>query len=190
MRKSTEELRSKILKGAEKVLYEKGYQQMSFSLISQAASVPRGNLNYHFKTKEEIVMAIIDARKSRSIEMLNGWAQEFDSPHDRLIRFTKMSLHDRKKVARYGCPMGTLSNELGKYAPKLGKYARSHFEIFRKWLVGEFTNYCSGDPETLAAQMLISVQGASLLAHVYDDPSTIDGNFEAICAWLLTLESK
>ena len=162
---------------------------MSFSLISQAASVPRGNLNYYFKTKEEIVIAIIDERKSRSIEMLKGWEEEYDSPLERLIRFTQMSVNDRRKVARYGCPMGSLSNELGKYSPKLGKYARSHFEIFRIWLVGEFTKLCNADPEELATQILIRVQGASLLAHIYDDPSTIDDNFKGICAWLQGLET-
>ncbi|NOR42253.1 MAG: TetR family transcriptional regulator, partial [Gammaproteobacteria bacterium] len=71
MGKKGEGNRQRIITAAEDLFYKGGYNQTSFQDISDATNIPRGNFYYYFKTKEDILNAVIDARVSTLSTLLN-----------------------------------------------------------------------------------------------------------------------
>ncbi len=57
MPRKSERTRQRIVEAANRLFYHKGYNQTSFSDVVEAAGVPRGNIYYYFKTKDEILEA-------------------------------------------------------------------------------------------------------------------------------------
>ena len=65
-----EAVRQKIVDSANQLFYHRGYNQTSFSDIAEAAGVPRGNFYYYFKSKDDILGAVVDGRIERVRAML------------------------------------------------------------------------------------------------------------------------
>ena len=67
MARKSERTRQRIIEAANRLFYHRGYNQTSFSDVVEAAGVPRGNIYYYFKTKDEILEAAIDHRIERNV---------------------------------------------------------------------------------------------------------------------------
>ncbi|MCD7860688.1 MAG: TetR/AcrR family transcriptional regulator, partial [Oscillospiraceae bacterium] len=52
--------KAEILDAAEKLFQEKGYAKATTDDTLSATGIARGTLYYHFKSKEEILLAMID----------------------------------------------------------------------------------------------------------------------------------
>ncbi len=55
------EKRSRLVAAARKTVHERGVEQTTLALVAAAADVPVGNVYYYFKTKDELLGAVIDA---------------------------------------------------------------------------------------------------------------------------------
>jgi len=187
-REKTEAIRRQILQASDNLLYHKGFNQMSFSDIADASSVPRGNLYYYFKTKEEVLAAVIDHRLSNMKNMLREWETTIDSPLDRLKRYVRIPLNELDNVLRYGCPMGSLNSELGKTQSDLKKISKMQFDVFMSWLQKQFLLLQpDGDAKTLTMHLLVRTQGLALMASIYGDRNLVKWEVESINAWLDSL---
>jgi AcrR family transcriptional regulator len=58
--------RERLVAGASKLLHHNGVAASSLAEIAQAADVPLGNVYYYFKSKDELIRAVLaeTARKS------------------------------------------------------------------------------------------------------------------------------
>ena len=54
--------RQRIIDAADALFYQRGYNQTSFQDISDETGIPRGNFYYYFKTKDEILSAVVATR--------------------------------------------------------------------------------------------------------------------------------
>ena len=54
--------RGQIVEAADELFYSHGFGQTSFADIAAAVQISRGNFYYHFRTKDEILDAVIDKR--------------------------------------------------------------------------------------------------------------------------------
>ena len=84
MPKKSERTRQRIVEAANRLFYHKGYNQTSFTDVVQAAAVPRGNIYYYFKTKDEILESAIQYRLERIAQMLETWTGTYRTPIQRL----------------------------------------------------------------------------------------------------------
>lgn len=90
--KDAEERRNEILDVAEKMFLEKGYENTSTVDIVTAINIAKGTLYYHFKTKNEIMNAIIERRVAKVIEELNRIAENKSIYFlDRIVMVFKMA---------------------------------------------------------------------------------------------------
>jgi len=62
--------RERIVDKADQLFYEQGFEHTSFTQIAEALGISRGNFYYHFKTKDEILDAVISHRIVRTNSML------------------------------------------------------------------------------------------------------------------------
>jgi TetR/AcrR family transcriptional regulator, transcriptional repressor for nem operon len=177
--------REHIVDAADRLFYRQGYQNTSFSSIAGAVQISRGNFYYHFKTKDEILDAVIDARLAATRDMLAQWEIEGETPADRIRSFIHILIANRADIKRYGCPVGSLCTELAKLDHPSQPEANRLFTLFRTWLRRQFALLgCGADADRLAMHLLARSQGVATLASACRDKKFIRQEVRQMCDWL------
>lgn len=174
-----------IVEAADQLFYRRGYEQTSFSDIADAVQISRGNFYYHFKSKDEILDAVINLRLTNTRKMLERWEIEGKRPEDRIRSFIHILIANRTKIKRYGCPVGTLCTELAKLNHASQAEANKLFSLFRTWLRRQFTLLGrKADADELAMHLLARSQGVATLANAFHDEKFIEQEVKQMCDWL------
>ena len=177
--------RDHIVEAADHLFYRQGYEHTSFSDIADDVRISRGNFYYHFKTKDEILEAVIDARLASTQAMLERWEAEGKDPAARIRSFIRMLVANRADIKRYGCPVGTLSTELAKLNHASRNEANKLFTLFRTWLRRQFAALGrTEDADILAMHLLARSQGVATLANAFHDEKFIREEVQLMCDWL------
>ena len=185
MAKKSERTRQRIVETANRLFYHQGYHKTSFSDVVEATGVPRGNIYYYFKTKEEILDAAIAHRLERISQMLEQWTGEYRTPIERLHRFVNILDDSVESIARYGCPMGSLNTELGKSDPELQDRAAQLFALFEHWLADQFAELGYADrAHELAVRVMAIGQGISTLTHIHHDSQLLKRERQRLRSWI------
>lgn len=180
---SSNTTRDHIVEAADNLFYQQGYEHTSFSDIADAVRISRGNFYYHFRTKDEILDAVIEARLADTQKMLDRW--EGQTPADRIRSFISILIVNRADIKRYGCPVGTLTTELAKLDHASQDEANKLFTLFRTWLRRQFTLLGrKTDADTLAMHLLARSQGVATLAAAFHDEKFIRQEVRQMCVWL------
>lgn len=183
--RSPSSARSRIVEVADQLFYERGFEATSFADIAALAGLSRGNFYYHFKSKDEILAAVIALRMDRTRDMLTLWESETSDPARRLLAFANMLIANRAKITAHGCPVGTLCAELAKLEHGAQDEAAAIFTLFRDWLARQFAALGHGEnADALAMHMLVRSQGVASLATAFRDDAFIDREVDALAAWL------
>src|SRR5579859_3610429 len=106
--------RERLIASASRLLHQQGAEKTTLAEIAQAADVPAGNVYYYFKTKDDIIAAVVQAHVDQSRAALAAIDRRHPSPRDRLKTLVTEFADQREVIARYGCPHGSLCSELDK----------------------------------------------------------------------------
>lgn len=179
------ETREEIVAAADDLFYRQGFDHTSFADIAGAVKLSRGNFYYHFRTKDEILDAVIDRRLEETREMLAGWAADSASPAARIECFIRILIMNQTKIMAYGCPVGTLCQELAKLDHAARARAADVFALFRDWLAAEFEALGAGEEaRALALHVLGWSQGTAALANAFKDEAFVRREVDGMCLWL------
>ena len=177
--------RDQIIEAADQLFYRQGYEYTSFSDIADAVQISRGNFYYHFKSKDEILEAVISARLSHTRKMLQQWETEGIQPEDRIRSFIHILITNKTNIKLYGCPVGTLCTELAKLNHASQEDANRLFTLFRSWLRKQFRLLGrKADADELALHLLARSQGVATLANAFHDEKFIKREVKQMCDWL------
>lgn len=183
---SNKTTREHIVAAADQLFYRQGFEHTSFSDIADAVQISRGNFYYHFKSKDEILDAVINARLANTRKMLEQWEIEGEQPVDRIRSFIHILLGNRAKIKRYGCPVGTLCTELAKLSHASQGEANKLFTLFRTWLRRQFMllGHEKANADALAMHLLARSQGVAILANAFRDEKFIKQEVRQMDDWL------
>lgn len=177
--------REKIVTSADRLFYERGYEATSFADVSEAVGISRGNFYYHFKTKDQILDAVIEHRIIDRHEMLESWVDRGQTPKECVANFIGILVMNNKKIRSFGCPIGTLFSEMAKLSHPGAKGARELFDLFRIWLRRRFEDMGRGsDADALAMHLLARSQGAATLANAYPEERFLENEVDQMLSWL------
>jgi TetR/AcrR family transcriptional repressor of nem operon len=177
--------RDHIVEAADQLFYRQGYEHTSFADIADAVRISRGNFYYHFKSKDEILDAVIAARLANTQAVLERWEIEGETPVDRIRSFINILIANRLDIKRFGCPIGTLTTELAKLSHPSQDEANRLFTLFRTWLRRQFTLLGrKTDADALAMHLLARSQGVATLAAAFHDEKFIRQEVRQMNAWL------
>lgn len=62
------DIKMKIIQAAKQLFNERGYNEVSTQDIADAMGISKGNLNYHFKRKEDIIEAVVEEMHSHYVK--------------------------------------------------------------------------------------------------------------------------
>ncbi|MDI5985424.1 TetR/AcrR family transcriptional regulator [Halomonas sp. M4R5S39] len=183
--------REQIIEAADGLFYQQGYEHTSFSEIAKTVGISRGNFYYHFKSKDEILDAVINLRMTNTKSMLEQWENEGERPEERIRCFIRILITNWSKIEYYGCPVGTLTAELAKLNHASLDEASKVFTLFRTWLREQFIQLGHAeDADTLAMQVLAFSQGVAALASAFKDERFVRQEVQRMCAWLDSLSKQ
>jgi AcrR family transcriptional regulator len=168
---------------ADTLFYERGFEATSFADIASAVGISRGNFYHHFKSKDEILDAVITRRLASTRAMLDTWEADA-SPEMRIISFIRILITNRAKIMAFGCPVGTLNTELTKLDHAAQGRAAEIFCLFRDWLAKQFTTMGHDDADTLALHLLGRSQGIAVMASAFRDEDFLRSEVASLEGWL------
>lgn len=187
---SQSKTRERIEVRADDLFYKNGFEATSFADIAGAVGISRGNFYHHFKSKDDILDAVIRRRLSKTRGMLEQWEADA-APKTRILSFIRILLTNQTKIMAFGCPVGTLTTELAKLHHIAQPGAVEIFTLFRDWLAEQFRALGHGtDSASLALHLLGRSQGIAVMASAYRDENYMTTEVAALEAWLNTLPDK
>lgn len=181
--------RERLVASAGELLHRKGVASTTLADIAQAAGVPAGNVYYYFRTKDDLVRAVIGAQVDQVEAMLTGLAA-LPGPAERLKALVRRWEQMRDVVARYGCPFGTLASELDRRDDGLDIEAAQPIRRILEWTEDQIRTLGQGDAPELATTLFAGIQGAALLASTLRDPDVLSGQVRQLERWIDSLAAS
>lgn len=179
-----------IIEAADQLFYTRGYHQTSFRDISDATGIPRGNFYYYFKSKDDILNAVVESRVQVWTEILETCERDSSEPRQRIICFSKMLSKFEDSIVLNGCPIGTLSSELAKDEDDLQEISRAVFSLMRSWLTQQFSELNCSDADNKAMDMLARMQGITVMANAFSDRDFIHRSLSELQDWINSQNSN
>lgn len=177
--------RNEIIDVANRLFYERGYESTSFADIANELGISRGNFYYHFKTKDEILEAVIISRILATNSLLETWETTGAGPVERIRAFINILIMNRASIMSYGCPVGTLCTELAKLNHPYQDKANELFTLFRVWLRRQFEQLgFRENADVFAMHILARSQGVAVLANAFQDERFIRDEARQAEEWL------
>jgi TetR/AcrR family transcriptional repressor of nem operon len=186
LRRPRSDKRERLVEGARLVLHKQGVEKTTLADIAQAADVPVGNVYYHFKTKDQLVEAAIDAH-ARDVRAKLASLEQHRTPKARLKAFVRMVSEQGDIAARYGCPQGTLCSELDKREDGLDRVAAKLIQIPIDWVEQQFRAMGRRDARDLAVALIAAYQGISLLTNTFREPELMVREARRLERWIDSL---
>lgn len=111
----------RILNQAASLFVQRGYDGISMREIAEACSLSKAGIYYHFKDKEDLFVALLNANLDQLTSLLAQACQDETSAHRRLVQFSQalFTQMDRNQRAM----IRVASQEMNKLSPS----ARSVF---------------------------------------------------------------
>jgi TetR/AcrR family transcriptional regulator, transcriptional repressor for nem operon len=175
--------RERLVEGARRVLHEQGVEATTLADIAAAADVPVGNVYYYFKTKDELIEAAIDAHAD-TIQTVLAELERHRTPRARLKALALTWTEMAEQVARYGCPHGTLCQELAKRDDGLDRRAAKLMALTVDWAEEQFRLMGRRDARDLAVGLFAAIQGTTLLASSFRDPEMMPRQAHRLARWI------
>lgn len=177
--------RQRIIQTADELFYQNGFEHTSFSDIAGVVGIAKGNFYYYFKSKDDILSAVLEKRHDDMIQMINTWNQEISDPRERIKRYICVLIKSQTDIEDFGCPLGSICAELSKLRHGLQSEASRVFEIFGAWLEAQFTQIgAKDDAHYLALHLLGRLQGVSLVTSSYAGVDFLQREVQELEHWV------
>jgi AcrR family transcriptional regulator len=179
--------RERLIAAAMQLVHQQGIERTTLGDIAKAAGVPAGNVYYYFKTKDEVIAAVIEAHAQQIKTTLAVIDARHRSPKSRLKAFVREFTAQSEIVAHYGCPLGSLCSELDKRVTASSLPVAELMRLPIEWAEGQFRSLGRPDASDCAFDLLAAYEGSALLANTMHDPSVLSRAARRIDHWIDTL---
>lgn len=179
------DIRQRILASAWELFYTRNFSDVGVQAICQHAGVNKGSFYHFFRSKQELVLAVLDSFADEFERDLFNRALNSDrTPWERLERLLDMVYRFQQTAAETmgqtpGCMFGNLSAELSSSNPGFRERIQRIFVQMQARLAETLEQYQVDaglpplDAAATAEAMIAYLQGLQLMARTYNDPELI-----------------
>lgn len=164
--------RERVLKTASKLFYREGIRAVGVDRIANEASVSKMTLYRHFPTKDDLVVAVLEARDEPARALLTAAAEAAPTPRERLLAGFAMLEPWFTSAGFRGCPFMNASLELADPGHPARAVAGRHKTATRDHFAAFAREAGAADPDGLADQLAVLFDGAIAQAQMRD-PHTV-----------------
>jgi TetR/AcrR family transcriptional repressor of nem operon len=178
--------RKRLVESARLLIHEQGVHATALAEIAERAEVPLGNVYYYFKTKDELVAAVMDDYLQQVRDLL-ARLDSRQTARSRLKGLTRNWGDAAPIVAQSGCPLGSLCSELAKGSGETSDTGAELFELVLSWTEAQFRELDRRDASDLALTLVSGIQGAALLSNSFHDPRIMTRQVRQLDRWIDSL---
>ena len=175
--------RERLVESARDLMHEQGVHRTTLADVAERADVPLGNVYYYFKSKDELVRAVLEGYREQAGALIAAF-ERHRSPQARLKALVRNWGDMREEVARHGCPMGSLCAELDKLDGGAERDAAAVMARIIDWAEDQFRQLGRRDARDLAVTLFAGIQGAALLANTFRDPDILTRQGRFLERWI------
>ncbi len=190
MPKDANPTRARILDAASKLFYREGIS-VSIDSVAAKAGLTKRTLYYHFKSKDDLIAAYLEARDAPNLAVFAQWFAQAKGPLPAKIESIFKNLAQSARHPKWkGCGFLRTAAEL---APMPGhpaiKIGAKHKTAVEAWLASVIAADAGKKADELARQICILMDGAFSTMLIHRDPAYIEAAGRAAAA-LVSIRSK
>lgn len=178
--------RKELVRAAKELFHQKGFPRTTLAKVARRAGVPLGNVHYYFPSKRSLAEAVVEAHLVELRSSFAAW-ERTSPPSDRLRLLVRAPLGAPDSVIQFGCPHGSLCQELQKDEDSvLTKAGAGLLEAWVEWAQQQF-EACGRkalEARDLAEQLVASIQGTMLMARALGSRDLLALQLSRLETWL------
>jgi len=171
MRSVTSGTKRHILEAAYKLFYKAGFARASVDAIADAAGVTKRTLYYHFSSKDELLGAVLDLQHELVMATIQRWAKPVSAEPSAIVEVLF------REFAQWAKQRGWQGSGFTRAAMELADSpghparaaARRHKATVENWLAAQFSRNDVKNPQQLARQVMLLVEGCHSLILIHGD---------------------
>jgi AcrR family transcriptional regulator len=180
--------RERLITAACDLFYRQGIAGTTLAHIAEAAEVPLGNVYYYFKTKDDIVAAVVEARTEEIRSATAALERRHGSPKARLKGLVGMLAESRDAIADHGCALGTLCTELANQPGQSPSLTAPLMQTLLDWTEQQFHAMGRRDARDLALELVIAYEGSAVLTNALAQPELMAHEARRLEKWINALQ--
>jgi AcrR family transcriptional regulator len=180
--------RERLIAAACDLFHRQGIAGTTLAHIAEAAEVPLGNMYYYFKTKDDIVAAVVEARTEEIRSATAALQRRHGSPKARLKALVGMLAESRDTIANHGCPLGTLCAELANHPGQSPALTAPLMQTLLDWAEQQFRAMGRRDARDLARELVIAYEGSAVLTNALAEPEVMAHQARRLEKWINALQ--
>jgi AcrR family transcriptional regulator len=170
--------RTRLLDAANELFYAEGVNTVGIDRVIDHAGVAKATLYSAFGSKDGLIRAYLTVRQKARQEQITARLAELDDPRRKLLGVFEVLGESFSVPDYHGCAFVNASAEAGPDSPIL-----EVTDAYRTWIRTLFTDLGreagATDPQTLARQLVLVYDGASITARIDHYPATAEAARQA-----------
>ena len=188
MRTKGEETKRKIVRTARRLFRQQGYGNTTIDDICREAEVKRGNLYFHFKSKQELALEAINDLTDRQIPFFRELSEDEKDPARRIeLMIDGIVNYYRARGEKGNCLFGNIAQELADsdriLAEAAGRFFREWIDLLQQLFEeakAQGILETGTDARALSHLIVSSVEGAIILYKASHNPDAYTSIGEAL----------
>lgn len=168
--------KARIVEAANQLMYERGVASTTLADVRTASGTSKSQLYQHFADKNALVSEVIDFRAAALLAQQRRRLEKVDSLRGLELWRDDMVERNALPDGAYGCPLGSMANEIADKDQDLRRAIATHFDEWLQMLIDAIDRLrtlgvlrAEADSRALAIGLLAALQGGYLLAKTARD---------------------
>src|SRR4051812_36230727 len=176
MPRSPTDTRERILQAAYELFYAKGFSRVGVDAVAEKAGLTKRTLYYHFKSKDDLLAAVLEHRGELALERIRRWAAGLKGGAEGFVEalFAELSRW-ASKPGWEGAGFTRVAMELADLPGHPARaIARRHKAAVEAWLAGELGSRKVRQNARAAREIALLIEGcvALMLIHSKNEYAT------------------
>ena len=168
--------RERILSAAGGLFYAEGIRAVGVDAVAEKAGVTKRTLYYHFRSKDDLIAACLEARDQPNLALFARWFNEAEGPLAARVegmfrRLARAARHPKWRGCGFLRTAAELASMPGHPAVRIGS---AHKKRLEAWLEGIMAAEGIGDASLLARQIVLLLDGAFSVMLVHRDAAYVE----------------
>lgn len=159
-----DEARERLLAAAGQLFYTRGVQAVAMDEIREAAGLPLKRIYQYFPSKDRLVEAYLARRDDHWMAALTRRVDQGRDPRQRVLAVFAFLGEWFATPDFHGCAFINAFGELGGSSAAAVQITRRHKQRLLRYLAGLAVDARAASPRSLAAQLLMLMDGAIVSA--------------------------
>jgi AcrR family transcriptional regulator len=165
--------KDRILSAAYRLLYKEGFARVSMDAIAEAAGVTKRTLYYHFDSKDTLTAAMLEHQHQHALAQIQEWGRKSSKTAADYLTALFEDLENWASQPRWlGSGFTRITMELAHLPGHPARHAANqHKYAVEVWLSSELKSLGAPNPQELARQVMLLIEGSMSLILIHGDAS-------------------